>query len=57
MAEMSPNPIGTWSQLAGISKSRKLSGYSSGTQLWVRFAAVRFGQQGPWSTPVLVTIP
>jgi hypothetical protein len=58
-AEVSPDPIGSgpWTALPGTGKSRKLLGYASGTKLWVRFAAVRRGQQSAWSTPVLVTIP
>ena len=54
---MSGNPIGVWTSLPGNGKQRKLSGYASGTQLWVQFAQVRYGLQSPWSTPVLVTIP
>jgi hypothetical protein len=58
-AEVSPDPVGanTWQPLPGSGKQRKLKGYASGTRLWVRFAPVRFGQQGAWCTPVLVTIP
>jgi hypothetical protein len=58
-AEVSTDPIGaaTWQTLPGSGKQRRLSGYALGTRLWVRFAAVRYGQQGPWCTPVLVTIP
>jgi hypothetical protein len=56
---MSTDPIGaaTWQTLPGTGKQRRLSGYASGTRLWVRFAAVRYGVQGPWCNPVLVTIP
>jgi hypothetical protein len=57
LAEMSADPIGTWSPLPGNGKERKLSGYPTGTKLWVRFAAVRWGLQSAWSVPVLVTIP
>jgi hypothetical protein len=59
VAEASTDPIGpsTWFLLPGSGKQRKLSGYASGTKLWVRFAAVRHGQQSDWCTPVLVTIP
>ena len=58
-AQVSADPIGptTWSPLPGTGKERKLSGYPSGTKLWVQFAAVRFGMQSAWCTPVLVTIP
>jgi hypothetical protein len=58
-AQVSTDPIGpaTWSALPGTGKERKLSGYPSGTKLWVQFAAVRFGMQSAWCTPVLVTIP
>jgi hypothetical protein len=59
VAEASPDPIGpaTWAPLPGTRKSRQLTGYATGTKVWVRFAAVRFGLQSDWSTPVLVTIP
>ncbi len=57
VAEATGNPIGIWSSLPGNGKQRKLSGYPSGTQLWVHFAQVRWGLQSDWSTPVLVTIP
>jgi hypothetical protein len=59
LAQVSTDPIGptTWTSLPGTGKSRNLSGYASGTKLWVQFAQVRWGLQGPWSTPVLVTIP
>ncbi len=59
VAQGSPDPIGaaTWSELPGTGKQRKLSGYPSGTKLWVRFAQVRYGLQSAWSTPVLVTFP
>jgi hypothetical protein len=59
MAEVSTDPIGaaTWSSLPGTGKQRRLTGYPSGTKLWVHFAALRFGMLSPWSVPVLVTIP
>lgn len=59
VAQVSPDPIGpsTWTSLPGNGKSRTLSGYASGTKLWVQFAQVRWGLQGPWSTPVMVIIP
>jgi hypothetical protein len=59
VAEVSPDPAGqgTWSSLPGTGRERKLSGYASGMKLWVRFAAVRYGLQSDWCTPVLVTIP
>jgi hypothetical protein len=59
VAELSTDPIGpaSWVLLPGSGKQRKLSGYASGTRLWVRFAAVKYGQQSAWSTPVLLTIP
>jgi hypothetical protein len=58
-AQMSPDPIGptTWTLMPGAGKERKISGQPSGTRLWVRFAAVKYGQQSGWSTPVLVIIP
>jgi hypothetical protein len=55
-AECSPDPIGTWSPLPGVGKSRKVTGVS-GTKVWVRFARVRGQIQSAWSTPILVTIP
>ncbi len=60
VAQMALDPIGpttTWSEMPGRGKQRKLSGYASGTKIWVRFAAVRFGLQSDWCVPVLVTIP
>jgi hypothetical protein len=58
-AQVSVDPYGptTWEYLPGAGKERKLSGYASGTKLWVRFAMVRFGMQSAWSTPVLITMP
>jgi hypothetical protein len=58
-AQVSTDPIGptTWSPLPGVGKQRKLSGYPTGTKLWVQFATIRFGMQSAWCTPVLVTIP
>jgi hypothetical protein len=57
VAEVSNDPLGTWTALPGNGKERRLSGYPSGTRLWVHFAAVRWGLQSPWSTPILVIIP
>jgi hypothetical protein len=59
VAEVSTDPIGsaTWSPLPGNGKQRKLSGYASGTRLWVRFAAVRYGMQSEWCAAALVIIP
>jgi hypothetical protein len=58
-AQVSADPIGpaTWSALPGTGKQRKLNGYPTGTKLWVQFAAIRFGMQSAWCTPVLITIP
>jgi hypothetical protein len=58
-AQMSPDPIGagTWSTLPGSGKERKLSGYASGTRVWVQFATVVRGIQSAWCTPVLVILP
>jgi hypothetical protein len=58
-AEMSldPGTPVTWTVLPGNGKERRLSGYPSGTRIWVRFASVRFGMQSAWSAPVLVIIP
>jgi hypothetical protein len=59
VAEVSTDPIGpaTWTSLPGNGKQRTLSGYPTGTKLWVHFAKVRWGLQSAWSVPVLVTIP
>ena len=59
VAQVSTDPIGpaTWTALPGNGKSRDLAGYASGTKLWVQFAQVRWGLQGPWSAPVMVIIP
>jgi len=58
-AQASPDPIGsgTWVALPGSGKERKLSGYASGTKLWVQFATVVRGIQSAWCAPVLVIIP
>jgi hypothetical protein len=59
VAQVSTDPIGpaTWTGLPGNGKSRLLSGYASGTKLWVQFAQVRWGLQSPWSAAVMVIIP
>jgi hypothetical protein len=60
VAQIAADPVApttTWSDLPGNGKQRKLSGYATGTKLWVRFAQVRWGLQSDWSTPVLLTIP
>lgn len=57
VAESAPASTGPWTNLVGTGKSRKLSGYATGTQIWVHMAQVRYGAQSDWSTPVLVTIP
>ncbi len=56
-AQVSGDPIGTWAVLPGSGKERKLSGYPTGTKLWVQFAQIRWGLQSAWSVPVLVVIP
>jgi hypothetical protein len=56
LAEMATDPAGPWSSLPGTGRQRKLAG-ASGTKIWVRFAAVRYGMQSDWCTPVLVTLP
>jgi hypothetical protein len=50
------NPV-NWTELVGEGKSRRVSGYKSGTQVWVRFAVQRGQMRSEWSTPVLVTVP
>jgi hypothetical protein len=57
VAQVSGDPIGTWTALPGNGKERKLSGYPTGTKLWVQFAQIRWGLQSAWSVPVLVIIP
>lgn len=59
VAQVSTDPIGpnTWTSLPGNGKQRTLSGYATGTKLWVQFAQVRWGLQSAWCVPVLVTIP
>ena len=58
-AQISTDPIGasTWTTLPGTGKTRQLSGYASGTKLWVQFATVRWGLQSAWCAPVMVLIP
>jgi hypothetical protein len=56
-AEMSLDPIGTWTSLPGTGKERRLSGFASGTKVWVHFATLKWGLQSAWSAPVLVIIP
>jgi hypothetical protein len=58
-AQVSTDPIGatTWTSLPGTGKERQLAGYASGTKLWVQFAAVRWGLQSAWCTPVMIIIP
>jgi hypothetical protein len=56
VAESSGDPIGTWTLLVGSGKARKLVG-KPGDKVWVRFALQYRGQQGDWSTPVLVVLP
>jgi hypothetical protein len=57
-AQWSPDPVGagTWSDLPGTGKSRRVTG-ASGTKVWVRFARVRGQSQSDWSAPQLVVIP
>jgi hypothetical protein len=47
----------TWVDLKGMGKSRKVTGYKSGTQVWLRFARLSGQDQSDWGTPVLVTVP
>jgi hypothetical protein len=49
-------PTSVWFTLPGSGKQRSLA-YATGTKVWVQFAQVRYGLQGPWCTPVLVTMP
>lgn len=56
VAEVAVDPAGPWTSLPGTGRQRKLTG-ASGAKVWVRFAAVRFGLQSEWCTPVLVTLP
>jgi hypothetical protein len=49
-------PQTVWTELPGRGKERKLSG-PTGTKVWVRMAAIRYGLQSDWSVPVLVILP
>lgn len=51
------NTPSTWVDLKGSGKSRKVKGYPSGTQVWLRFARLGGQDQSDWGTPVLVTVP
>jgi hypothetical protein len=57
-AQWSPDPVGTgtWTELPGTGKSRRVTG-ASGSKVWVRFARVRGQVQSEWSAPQLVVIP
>ena len=58
-AQAAFDPLGAnpaWFVLPGTGKERKLA-YPTGTKVWVQFAQVRYGLQGPWSVPVMVTMP
>jgi hypothetical protein len=46
-----------WVDLKGTGKSRKVTGYRSGSQVWLRFARLSGQDQSDWGTPVLVTVP
>jgi hypothetical protein len=50
-------PTSTWTDLPGHGKQRSFSGYATGTQMAVRFAAERFGLQSDWCVPAILTIP
>jgi len=56
-AEVSTDPIGVWTSLPGTGKERRLTGYASGTKLWVHFATLRWGLQSAWCAPMMVIIP
>jgi hypothetical protein len=59
VAQAAFDPLGAtpaWFNLPGSGKQRSLV-YPTGTKIWVQFAQTRWGLQGPWSTPVLVTMP
>jgi hypothetical protein len=58
-AQAAFDPLGAtpaWFVLPGSGKQRSLA-YPTGTRVWVQFAQVRYGLQGPWSVAVLVTMP
>ena len=59
-AQMTLAPVtatSAWTDLPGHGKQRTFTGYATGTQMAVRFAAVRFGMQSDWCVPVILTIP
>jgi hypothetical protein len=47
----------TWTRMDGDGKTRKLSGLTSGTRVWGRFATVRGHDQSDWCTPAAVIVP
>jgi hypothetical protein len=57
--EICLDPIGpnAWMSLPGDGKARTVTGYPSGTRVWIRYAMTRGQAQSDWSTPVLVTVP
>lgn len=54
---LEPITQNTWIDLDGDGRSHWLTGFKSGTVLWVRFRAVRGHQKSDWCQPVPVTIP
>lgn len=53
---LDPLTENTWTDLDGDGRSHWLTGYKSGTMLWVRFRAVRGHVKSDWCNPVAVTI-
>jgi hypothetical protein len=54
---LDPLASNTWTDMAGDGKSHWLTGYKTGTVIWVRFRTVRGHLTSDWCTPVSVTIP
>jgi hypothetical protein len=59
VAEISPDPMSasSFTVLPGNGKARVVTGYPTGTRLWVRFAAVLGREQSDWCTPVPIIVP
>lgn len=54
---LDPLTQSAWTDLDGDGRSHWLTGYPSGTVVWVRFRAVRGHAKSDWCSPVCITIP